>query len=108
VARAARASDLRVALVASSSWSHAFLHDRAWRLYPDLDSDRAYYDALVDGAHGRWHEAQLEQVEGSGQQEMLNWFCLVGAVDEAALTLRWSTYVETCVFNSNKCFAVFA
>jgi hypothetical protein len=107
VARAALASDLRVALIASSSWSHAFLHDRAWRLYPDLPSDREYYDALVEGDHRRWHDAELEQVEASGQQEMLNWFCLVGAVDEAALTRRWSTYVETCVFNSNKCFAVF-
>ena len=35
VARAAAASDLRVALVASSSWSHGFLHDAGWRMCPD-------------------------------------------------------------------------
>lgn len=108
VARAALATDLRVALVASSSWSHGFLHDRGWRIYPDAASDRAYYASLVDGDHRRWHDATLADVEASGQQEMLNWFCLVGAVEEAALNLSWSTYVETFVFNSDKCFAVFA
>jgi hypothetical protein len=82
VARAAAASDLRVALVASSSWSHGFLHDRGWRIYPDHDADRAFYDSLVDGEHAVWHAATLEAVEQSGQQEMLNWFCLVGAVEE--------------------------
>lgn len=107
VARAALASDLRVALIASSSWSHGFLHDAGWRMYPDTDSDRVYYDALVAGDHGPWHEATLESIEQSGQQEMLNWFCLVGAMEESNLQLAWSSYVETFVFNSNKCFAVF-
>jgi hypothetical protein len=107
VARAAAASDLRVALVASSSWSHGFLHDQGWRIYPDHDADRAFYASLVDGAHTVWHDATLADIERSGQQEMLNWFCLVGAVEEQQLSLDWSTYVETHVFNSNKCFAVF-
>ena len=67
----------------------------------------AFYDSLVDPAHEAWHAATLERIEQSGQQEMLNWFCLVGAVEEAGLELQWSSYVETHVFNSNKCFAVF-
>lgn len=108
VARAARASDLRVAVIASSSWSHGFLHDHGWRIYPDNASDREYYASLVDGEHRRWHEATLTGIEASGQQEMLNWFCLVGAAEEAGLELAWSAYVETFVFNSNKCFAVFS
>lgn len=107
VAHSILAGDARVAVIASSSWSHAFLHDRAWRLHPDVESDRAYYRSLVDGDHARWHDATLADVEASGQQEMLNWFCLVGAVDEAGLELQWSSYLETFVFNSNKCFAVF-
>jgi len=107
VARAAQASDLRVALIASSSWSHGFLHDAGWRMYPDTESDRMYYDALVANDLRPWHEATLDTIEKSGQQEMLNWFCLVGAVDEAGLALEWSSYVETFIFNSNKCFAVF-
>jgi hypothetical protein len=107
VARASQASDLRVALIASSSWSHGFLHDAGWRIYPDNASDRRYYAALTSGDHTPWHEATLDGVVASGQQEMLNWFCLVGAVEEAGLSLEWSDYVETFVFNSNKCFAVY-
>jgi hypothetical protein len=107
VARAARASDLRVALVASSSWSHGFLHDAGWRIYPDGESDRTYYESIVSGDHGPWHAATLDGIEQAGQQEMLNWFCLIGAVEEAGLEVDWSTYVGTNVFNSDKCFAVF-
>lgn len=107
VARAARASDLRVALVASSSWSHGFLHDPGWRIYPDHAADRALYGSLVDGTHQQWHETTRDDIERSGQQEMLNWFCLIGAIEEAGLDLEWSTYVETFVFNSNKVFAVY-
>jgi hypothetical protein len=76
-------------------------------MYPDHAADRAFYDALVAPGHEAWHAATLENIEQSGQQEMLNWFCLVGAVEEAGLELEWSSYVETHVFNSNKCFAVF-
>jgi len=107
VARAAAASDLRVALIASSSWSHGFLHDAGWRMWPDNPADRVLYDALVSGDHTPWHEATLSSIERSGQQEMLNWFCLLGAVEEAGLRLTWSDYVETTVFNSNKAFATF-
>lgn len=107
VARAALASGLRVAVVASSSWSHGFLHDAGWRIFPDNASDRAYYEALTSGDHTRWHDATPESIVASGQQEMLNWFCLVGAMEQAELTLDWSDYVETHVFNSNKCFAVY-
>jgi hypothetical protein len=38
---------------------------------------------------------------------MLNWFALVGAMKELGARLRWSQFVETHVFNSNKVFAVF-
>ena len=48
-ARVFKDGPYRVALIASSSWSHAFLHDKAWRLYPDIDSDRALYQALKSG-----------------------------------------------------------
>jgi hypothetical protein len=38
---------------------------------------------------------------------MLNWFCLAGAMRELGMGLSWSELVETDVFNSNKCFAIF-
>jgi hypothetical protein len=90
-----------------SSWSHAFLHDKAWRLYPDVESDRAFYEALRGGQYSHWRETSLEAVEESGQQEMLNWFCLAGAMAELKRTPSWSVFIESYLFNSNKCFAVF-
>lgn len=106
-ARFIRESPYRIAVVASSSWSHAFLNASTWHLYPDMASDRAYYDALVRGDIDYWCGAKLSDLERSGQQEMLNWFCLLGAMSELGMTLSWSSLVETYVCNSNKCFAIF-
>jgi hypothetical protein len=38
---------------------------------------------------------------------MLNWCPLLGAMDELGAKLKYSSFVETHVFNSNKVFAVF-
>jgi Catalytic LigB subunit of aromatic ring-opening dioxygenase len=108
VVRAYRDTDLRVALVASSSWSHAFLCDKTWHVRPDTDADRRLYDALVAGDVATWRAVTSAEVVDAGQHEMLNWFCLLGAVTEAGLPLRWSELVESDVFNSNKCFAIYA
>jgi hypothetical protein len=106
-ARVLQKSPYRVALIASSSWSHAFLHDKAWRLYPDVDSDRTFYEALRSGNYLHWRETPLAAVEDSGQQEMLNWFCLAGAMWQLKRRPAWSEFIESYVFNSNKCFAIF-
>jgi hypothetical protein len=106
-ARVLKKSPYRVAVIASSSWSHAFLHDKAWRLYPDMQSDRAFYEALQSGRYSHWRETPLSAVEDSGQQEMLNWFCLAGAMAELNRTPSWSVFIESYLFNSNKCFAIF-
>jgi len=106
-ARVLKYSPYRVALIASSSWSHAFLHDKAWRMYPDIESDRALYAALQSGEYSRWRDTSLASVEASGQQEMLNWFCLAGAMAELKRKPSWTTFIESYVFNSNKCFAIF-
>jgi hypothetical protein len=106
VARALKRSPYRVALLASSSWSHAFLTDHTWRLRPDTEADRALYDALAKGDFATWEATPLEAVEHAGQQEVLNWFCLMGAARElGAGPPAWSTFVQTWVFNSNKVFA---
>ena len=49
----------------------------------------------------------LSAVEDSGQQEMLNWFCLAGAMSELERKPSWSVFIESYLFNSNKCFAIF-
>jgi hypothetical protein len=107
VGRICRASPWRVALVASSSWSHAFLVDKTWRLQPDVDADLALYDAMVAGDYAAWRSRPLDRIEESGQQEMLNWFALMGAMQALGAPLVWSEFVETRVFNSSKVAAVF-
>jgi len=107
VARAFARTDRRVALVASSSWSHAFLNDKDWHLRPDTAADQHLYDAFVRRDWAVWTGTTGKQVVDAGQHEMLNWFCLAGAMNELGLKLDWSEFVVTDVFNSNKCFAVF-
>jgi hypothetical protein len=106
-AQALRDSPYRVALLASSSWSHAFLVDSTWRLRPDTSRDRSLYAAMVDGDYERWRSTSLQQVEDAGQQEVLNWWALLGAMEALDAKLEWSQFVETHIFNSNKVFAIF-
>jgi hypothetical protein len=106
-AAALAASPWRVAVVASSSWSHAFLTDHTWRLHADVEADRELYEALVRGDYDQWRRTTLADVERAGQQEILNWFCLAGAAEHLGVKPTWSSFVETYVFNSNKVFAVY-
>lgn len=106
-ARIFASSPWRVALIASSSWSHAFLTGKHHHLYPDHDADRALYGALQAGHYQPWRERTLAQIEDSGQHEMLNWYCLIGAMAELGRKPDWSIYLESSVMNSNKVFATF-
>ena len=106
-ARILRDSPWRVAVMASSSWSHAFLCDHTHRLRPDTVSDRALYQALVDGDFAYWHGRSTAQFDHAGQQEILNWSPLMGAMNALGARLKWSEFVETHIFNSNKVFAVY-
>ena len=106
-ARVVAESPWRVALIASSSWSHAFLTPKHYLLYPDVDADRALYDALQAADYATWRQRPLSAIEDSGQQEMLNWMCLVGAMNELGRRPTETAYVQSYIFNSNKCFAVF-
>jgi catalytic LigB subunit of aromatic ring-opening dioxygenase len=106
-ARVMADSPWRVALIASSSWSHAFLTPKHHLLYPDVEADRAMYEWLRAGDYQAWRHASLDAIEDSGQQEMLNWMCLVGAMAELGRKPKESDLVETYLFNSSKCFAFF-
>src|SRR5712691_7547114 len=106
-ARALAESPWRVAVIGSSSWSHASLTPKHDRLYPDMAADRARYEDLKNGRFRHWDELKLPQIEDSGQHEILNWVCLAGAMTELGQEPRIIDYVESYVFNSNKCFAVF-
>lgn len=107
IARVMAASPWRVALVASSSWSHAFLNDKDWHLFPAMESDRQLYRALKAADYDFWKNLPSAKIEEDGQHELLNWFCLVGAMAELGRKPVWTTFIETHVMNSNKCFAIF-
>ena len=76
-------------------------------LYPDVDADRALYEALQASDYATWRERPLSAIEDSGQQEVLNWMCLMGAMKELGRRPTETSYVQSYIFNSNKCFAVF-
>jgi hypothetical protein len=106
-ARVMRDSPWRTALIASSSWSHAFLTDKNYQLHPDIEADRRLYEALRVGDYDTWRQTSLASIEASGQQEMLNWYMLAGAMEELGRKPDQCDFVETWSFNSNKCFALF-
>ena len=107
VARFTAASPWRVALIASSSWSHAFLTPKHHLLYPDVAADRAMFETLRAGDYEAWRRTPLAQMEDSGQQEMLNWMCLAGAMAELGRRPDHAEFIESYIFNSNKVFAFF-
>jgi hypothetical protein len=46
-------------------------------------------------------------MEQAGQQEVLNWMCLAGAMAEMNYKAQILDWVETWTFNAPKCLAVF-
>lgn len=107
VARTCADSPYRVALVASSSWSHSFLVDSTCRLFPDSAADERMYAALVAGDYAVWENTTLTDAEEAGQQELLNWWTLLGAMRELDMRPNWSDFVASNIFVSNKVFAIY-
>jgi hypothetical protein len=106
-ARVLSRSPWRVALVASSSWSHAFMTRKHSFLYPDTDADRALFEALERGDYAKWRATPLDRIEDSGQHELLNWFCLAGAMSALGRKPDTAIFIETNIMNSNKVIATF-
>jgi hypothetical protein len=107
VARTVASSPWRVALVASSSWSHSFLVPKHALMYPDVESDQRFYEALAAGDWDTWRDVTIEQAEARGHQELLNWFCLAGAMAELGRKPDHAVFLESWVTNSDKVFAAF-
>lgn len=107
IARAMVDSPWRVALIASSSWSHAFLTEKTYHLWPDHDADRMLFAALQAGDYDIWKNRTLAEIEDSGQHEMLNWYCLIGAMAELGRKTDNAVYLESSIMNSNKVIASF-
>ena len=104
-ARVMAQSPWRVALMASSSWSHSFLTEKNWQLWPDVAADRKLYDALAAGNYAQWHRYTTDQIEESGQHEVLNWFCLLGAMEALGRKPDKAVFHENWAFVSPVVFA---
>jgi catalytic LigB subunit of aromatic ring-opening dioxygenase len=100
-------SPWRVAIIGSASFSHGSLTAKHGRLYPDLDADRARVEELSTGRWRAWAGLSPAEIENAGQHEILNWVCLAGAMSETSSQCEIVDYVESHLFNSSKCFAVF-
>jgi hypothetical protein len=107
VARSLQRSPWRVAVIASSSWSHSFLVEKNARMFPDVPSDRRYYEALREGDWAPWRNTTIEEAEDRGHHELLNWFCLAGAMAELGRRPDEAVFLESWISNSDKVFAVF-
>lgn len=109
IARFVLSTDYRVALVGSSSWSHAFLTAKHNYLYPDVEADQLRFAQLRDGESGKWRSLTHEEIQASGQHELLNWIPLAGAMAELGRSVpSYARLLETYTMNSSKCFAVFS
>jgi hypothetical protein len=107
IARALSAGPYRVAVIASSSWSHSFLVAKNSLMIPDVESDKRYYAALRDGDWATWRNTTIAEAEDRGHHELLNWFCLAGAMAELQRKPDESVFLESWISNSDKVFAVF-
>ena len=106
IARSFANSPWRVALIASSSWSHNFLTSRYHYFHPDVETDKRYFEALKAGDYAMWRETPLEEAEASGHHELLNWYCLAGAMNELGRKPQEARFIESWLCNSDKVFAV--
>jgi hypothetical protein len=107
IARVMKESPWRTVLVGSSSWSHGFLTEKNGWLYPDVDADRRRYDDLAEGRYEAFRDMTLVDVEDAGQNELLNWIPLVGAMHELGQLPSYCEFNESYIFNSCKVSAVF-
>jgi hypothetical protein len=68
-------------------------------------ADRALYDALETGDYAKWHAYKTNQIEESGQHEVLNWFCLLGAMEALGRKPDKAVFLENWAFVSPVVFA---
>ena len=76
-------------------------------LVKDEDVAKKLHAELVDGGFARWGDMPLARIEDAGQHEVLNWVCLAGAMTELKQRPKTVEFVESHLFNSSKCFALF-
>jgi hypothetical protein len=71
-----------------------------------MEADRARFAKFRNADWDAWRRLATEQIEASGQQEMLNWLCLAGAMEALGRKPEIVDWVESWTNNSNKCLAL--
>ena len=82
------------------------VNDSAASFDPDTPADRRMYEALRGGDYETWRNYAASAVEESGQQELLNWMCLAGALKALGRTPASTEFIDTWIFNSSKAFLI--
>lgn len=106
IGRILAASPWRIALVATASFSHAFLTEKNFYFYPDMDSDRLRFAELAAGDYTKWRDLTIPVLEDAGQHELVNWLPMLGAMKELGQKPAYCELLESYLMNSNKCVAV--
>ena len=74
--------------------------------YPRFAKSDQGIDALKTGNYALWRETPLAEIEQAGHNELLNWYCLAGAMNELNRKPQEARFIESWTCNSDKVFAV--
>jgi len=83
-------------------WKDSVTTEKNWQLWPDVPADRALYDALETSDYAKWHAYKTKE---SGQHEVLNWFCFLGAMEAPGRKPDKAVFLENWAFVSPVVFA---
>ncbi len=72
----------RVAVVASSSWSHSFLTHKFQCRSIDIETDRRNLEWVRSGQGSKLAELTPEEIQDSGDHEILNWIIALGILGD--------------------------
>ena len=108
-ARIFKASPWRVAMVAGVGWSHAqnTSWDRQW-VHPDMEGDRRFHQQWVNNKFDKWGDITAEELEETGNWELLSWIALAGAMTEVGAKVVHSDLEENWSYNSNWVNTIFS
>jgi hypothetical protein len=68
------------------------------------DQYENFQEDIVAGDYAPWRAYGGQAAEDCGQQEILNWMCLAGALQALERKPRETGFVDTWIFNSSKVF----
>ena len=74
--------DEKVAVIASSSWSHSFLAHKFQCREIDVETDRRYLELVRSGQGSKLGEIEPEDLQQSGDHELLNWIIALGVLGD--------------------------